>query len=89
MTIRDILKNINILNIKILKTKHLFFFKKNQQPPLVPRDSHAICKLGQLQGSLNLLFFFFFFWKRRDHMSNSDPGLNLLDKSLTFGRGIP
>jgi hypothetical protein len=63
MTIRDILKNINILNIKILKTKHLFFFKKNQQPPLVPRDSHAICKLGQLQGSLNLLFFFFFFGK--------------------------
>jgi hypothetical protein len=35
------------------------------------------------------LYFFFFFWKRRDYMSNSDPGLNLLDKSLTFGGGIP
>jgi hypothetical protein len=34
-------------------------------------------------------FLFLFFKKRRDHMSNSDPGPNLLDKSLTFGRGIP
>jgi hypothetical protein len=39
--------------------------------------------------SMRLMEFFFFFKKRRDHMSNSDPGLNLLDKSLTFGGGIP
>jgi hypothetical protein len=38
---------------------------------------------------LCLVFFFFFLKKRRDHMSNSDPGPNLLDKSLTFGGGIP
>jgi hypothetical protein len=36
-----------------------------------------------------IYIYFFFSRKRRDHMSNSDPGPNLLDKSLTFGRGIP